>query len=329
MNRFIVITSIFNPTEAILAFSELKNYKLVIVGDKKTPKHWSCKDVPYLSLQKQKEIGNHLNKLLPYNHYSRKMMGYLYAMLNGADMIIDSDDDIIPKKDWGFPELVGQFPFIFPDNGFVNIYQYYSEKNIWPRGLPLHCVAQKFDFSRNITDQSCKIGVWQALSDGDPDVDAIYRLTKNEDCNFIDKGQIVLGKNTISPYNSQNTLTRKELFPLLYLPASTSFRFTDILRSLVAQPIMWLYGYHLGFTAATTIQNRNTHNYFDDFIAEIPMYRYSAAISELVSAAISGKETIIDNLYNAYEALNQNKIVLSKELRVLEAWLKELDSLHS
>ncbi|HTQ63294.1 MAG TPA: STELLO glycosyltransferase family protein [Puia sp.] len=324
MNPFIIITTIFKPTEAILHYADLENYRLIIVGDKKTANDWVCDGAKYLSVQQQKKIGNHLNRQLPYNHYCRKMMGYLHAIMNGADQIIDLDDDIFPKKNWGFPALKGQFPFISPGKGFINIYQYYSDKNIWPRGLPLDSIAQKFDFQGNMTGQSCKIGVWQALSDGDPDVDAIYRLTNNDGCNFFNKGPIVLGKNTVSPYNSQNTLTRKELFPLLYLPAYTSFRFTDILRSLVAQPIMWLYDYHLGFTDATTIQKRNAHNYYEDFVAEIPMYRYAPLVVEIVSGVISGHETIGNNLHNAYEALQKNKIILSKELKVLEAWLKEL-----
>jgi len=327
MNTFIVITTIFNPTETILSLAELENYKLIVVGDRKTATDWNCKGAQYLSVEQQRKIGIYLNRLLPYDHYCRKMMGYLHAITNGADQIVDMDDDILPKRNWGFPELSGRFPLIFPDNGFVNLYQYYSDKNIWPRGLPLHCVAQKFDFARNMSEQSCKIGVWQALSDGDPDVDAIYRLTNNTECVFFSKGPVVIGKNTISPYNSQNTLTRKELFPLLYLPSYTSFRFTDILRSLVAQPIMWLYDYHLGFTDATTTQKRNPHNYFEDFIEEIPMYKHTSVIIKIINEVISVKETIGNNLYNAYKALEKNKIVHSKELKVLEAWLKELSSI--
>ena len=40
----------------------------------------------------------------------------------------------------------------------------------------------------------------------------------------------------------------------MYLPTFVTFRFTDILRSYVAQPIMWNAGYRLGFTNATVTQ---------------------------------------------------------------------------
>ena len=37
MDKFIVITSIFPPTEAIEKFAKLKDWKVVLVGDIKTP----------------------------------------------------------------------------------------------------------------------------------------------------------------------------------------------------------------------------------------------------------------------------------------------------
>lgn len=324
MKRFIVITSIFPPTESVRLFSKKKDYHLIVVGDKKTKKDWECEGVTYLSLKHQKQMGKHLEKKMPFGHYSRKMMGYLHAIQLGAGVIVDSDDDNFPKADWGFPDLEGMFSVVAPDQGFVNIYRYYTGKKIWPRGLPLHLINADISADGGNEKTQCKIGIWQSLVDGQPDVDAIYRLTNDSPCTFLERDPLVLGKNTLSPFNSQNTLTRKTLFPLLYLPAHVSFRFTDILRSLVAQPIMWLYGYRLGFCNATVIQKRNPHDYFDDFLSEIPMYRYVSEISEVVSAAVSKKMCMQDNLYQAYEELHKKKIVHSRELPVLEAWLKDL-----
>jgi hypothetical protein len=91
---------------------------------------------------------------------------------------------------------------------------------------------------------------------------------------------------------------------------------------------MWQYGYQLGFTHATTVQKRNVHDFFEDFISEIPMYQHGLRVTGIVSGAISPNETIENNLYNAYEALLKNKIILPKELKVLDAWLKELELLE-
>lgn len=74
----------------------------------------------------------------------------------------------------------------------------------------------------------------QGLADENPDVDAIYRLTNDTPCYFDERAPVVLEAGTLCPFNSQNTATRRELFPLLYMPVFITFRFTDILRGLAA-----------------------------------------------------------------------------------------------
>lgn len=328
MKRAIVITSVFPPTEAVNKFSNIKGYKLIVVGDKKTPANWHYDNVEYLSVENQNQIGSHLNKMLPYNHYCRKMMGYLYAIKNGAEYIVDTDDDNIPKKDWSFPDFDGMFSLISSDEGFVNIYQLFTNQNIWPRGFPLNLVTKNFELEKKLVLRDCKIGIWQGLADEDPDVDAVYRLTLNDPCCFESRLPVVLGENTIAPFNTQNTMIRKELFPLMYLPAFVSFRFTDILRGLIAQPIMWLYGYKLGYTNATVVQKRNDHDFMQDFISEIPMYEHCDKIVEIVQTVISVENNISQNLYYAYEALKVKGIVCDQEIDILKTWLLDLEEIN-
>jgi hypothetical protein len=324
MNKFIIITSIYYPTKAVYAFAKLKEYNLIVIGDKKTPDDWYCKNVDFVSLSQQ-EISNYeLAKVLPYNHYSRKMLGYLKAIKNGADYIVDTDDDNIPKIKWSFPDFEKKYDCISEDKGFINIYQLYTNQKIWARGLPLNYINKQFELEKDLTTKSCNVGIWQGLADEDPDVDAIYRLINNTPCYFDDREPVVLSKGTISPFNSQNTMIRKALFPLLYLPTYVNFRFTDILRGLVAQPIMWLYGYQLGFINATVIQKRNPHDYMEDFVSEIPMYQHCENVIELVSNSISKYKSIETNLYNAYESLLKENIVFRKEMITLSAWLEDL-----
>ena len=324
MRKFIIITSIFEPTEAVEKFSALKEYDLIVVGDKKSPKNWHYDNVTYLSVENQTDLDFELAQVLPYNHYSRKMLGYLLAIKNKAEYIIDTDDDNIPKQGWNFPDFDSQFDCIDNDKGFVNIYQLFTEQKIWPRGLPLRLINTVFNFKGITFTKQCNVGIWQGLADEDPDVDAIYRLTDNTPCYFNDRLPVVLAKGTMCPFNSQNTIIIKELFPLLYLPTFVTFRFTDILRGLVAQPIMWLYNYQLGFTKASVIQKRNPHDYTKDFISEIPMYEHSDKIIDIVLDAILPENSITKNLYVAYQALLQKSIVTHKEMATLEAWLADI-----
>ncbi len=325
---YTVITSIQHPTEAVVAFAQIEHNNVIVVGDKKTPANWDCRNVQYISVAEQNETPYALGKCLPYHHYSRKMFGYLEAIKKGADVIVDTDDDNIPKGDWAFPPFDGEQDVIQDNKGHINIYELYTSQKIWPRGLPLRCIKQRTVDKSEVSKKNIKVGVWQGLADGDPDVDAIYRLTNNEACYFEENRCYVLGKDSITPYNSQNTATRRALFPLLYLPAHVSFRFTDILRGLIAQPIMWLYDYHLGYTGATVIQERNVHDFFKDFESEVPMYLQTERVVELVSAVIRRQRSLEDNLFEAYQTLLKAGIVCPDEIITLEAWLNDCERLR-
>ena len=327
MTDTIVITSIYPPTEAVIQFAALINYQLIVVGDEKTPEDWSHGAIKFISIADQSKLTFKLARSLPRNHYSRKMIGYLTAIRDGARLIIDTDDDNIPKNDWHFPSLEGDFDTLDAP-GFVNIYQLFTDQKIWPRGLPLKLISQQHILTDNIINKAVKVGVWQGLADEDPDVDAIYRLTSDTPCYFDERHPVVLAKNTISPFNSQNTLFRSELFALLYLPTFVTFRFTDILRGLVAQPIMWLYGYSLGFTNATVVQKRNPHDYMKDFISEIPMYQHCDSIISIVTSVIKKEFSIESNLLHAYQELQRHKIVSAEELVTLQDWIDDLQLLR-
>ena len=302
LKKFIIITSIFEPTAAIESFSSLSDYQLVVVGDKKTPHNWKYDRVVYLNIQDQLDLAGALAEVIPYNHYGRKMLGYIYAMQQGADIIIDTDDDNIPYADWKFPGFEGTYQTATPDQGWINIYHHFTEQPIWPRGLPLRRIRDNRSRLTWLPEQQpSQIGIWQGLADEDPDVDAIYRLTSDTPCIFQKKQPVVLGKGTISPFNSQNTAYRRELFPLLFLPSFVTFRFTDILRGIIAQPIMWQHEFLLGFTEATVIQKRNVHDYFRDFQSEVPMYLHTENALDAVAASV-GNHSVKDNLWQAYEA---------------------------
>ena len=322
MKKFIVITSIFKPTEAIAAFARLKDYQLVVVGDKKTPADWNYENCVYLDVEQQISLAPGLANAIPFNHYGRKMLGYLYAIKQGAEIIIDTDDDNIPNSDWDFPAFEGRYLTSDMDLGWVNIYHHFSDQHIWPRGLPLRNIRdgrEKLSWQREPVQQ--RVGIWQGLADEDPDVDAIYRLTSDTPCIFKKKDPVVLEKGTVCPFNSQNTAIHKQFFPLLFLPSFVTFRFTDILRGIIAQPILWQHDCFLGFTSATVIQKRNAHDYFKDFESEVPMYLHTEKSLTAVTNSIS-KGTVAENLYNAYEALLKINVVEEREMKVLKEWLK-------
>ena len=329
MKKAIVITSIAPPTEAVKELARMTPWQLFVVGDRKTPRDWQWRGVTYLSVTAQARMDYKIAGLLPWDHYARKMLGYLSAIASGASVLVDTDDDNIPKPDWEVLPFDGAYLTSAADQGFVNIYTWFSDQFIWPRGFPLNRIRKRQTVMKpsGLTAKSAQIGIWQGLADQDPDVDAIYRLTANTECWFKDRSPVALAAGTVCPFNSQNTAFKAPLFALLYLPAHVPFRFTDILRGLVAQPILWCAGYQLGFTRATVIQERNPHDLLKDFESEIPGYLWAEKIVEIVSGAVSSRSSLADNLLSAYETLHRRDIVAAGELDLVEAWLYDLQDL--
>lgn len=329
-DTFTVITTIFKPSEPVQRFAEICNGKLIVVGDKKTPEEWALKGAIFLSAPAQQQSSYALAGFLPWNHYARKNLGYLHAMKMGADVIADTDDDNLPKAGWSSPGFTGTFSMTPQDRGFINIYKSFSKKHIWPRGFPLDRILDERSIvsDEQLTAKNIEVGVWQGLVDEDPDVDAIYRLVDGTVTIFDAREPIVLAKGSVCPFNSQNTVFRKELFPLLYLPVSVSFRFTDILRSIIAQPIMWTKGYHLGFTSATAVQKRNPHNYLKDFESEIPCFLHTGKAFEEILKNTRPQYSLTDNLRAAYEALYKVNIVQEQELDGVSAWINDIGNIY-
>ncbi len=324
MKKFLIITTINKKTRAIKQFSNLlTDWQIILIGDKKSKKIEDTENIIFLSLEDQEKLDFEIIKYLPSNHYARKNIGYLYAIKSGADIIYDTDDDNIPYDDWAFPEFETTSDCITSDQKFINIYKHYTKENIWPRGYPLDEVTK---IQEIFTKQSrrVKIGAWQGLADIEPDVDAVYRLTVNKKIKFNNQTPSVLDRGIYCPFNSQNTLWRREVFSLLYLPSTVSFRFTDILRGYIAQRLFWENDYLLGFTKATVFQNRNNHNIMKDFEDEIPVYMQTKKLIEILDKSILTTDPL-HNLRVVYKLLDKENIVTKKETEMIRAWTNDLN----
>jgi hypothetical protein len=323
--NYLIITSIFEPTDAVKKFATLPGWQLVVVGDKKTPANWQLEGVTYLGPEAQEATGFEMVKHLPWNHYCRKMIGYLYAMQQGAERIADTDDDNEPLEGW--PNLPADKPKLLGGTKFANIYEYYTDHRVWPRGYPLNLLLSTD--KPKVGEATDEPAIWQFLANEDPDVDAIYRLIDNTPITFKDGGHYVLDQGTVCPFNSQNTIFSKEVFPLLYLPAFVTFRFTDILRGLVAQPVLWQQDKRLGFGPATVVQKRNPHDYLRDFESEVPVYLNAEKVIDIAGAALADADgqPLTDQLLAVYVALGEANIVTDNELTLLQAWIADCKKL--
>ena len=328
----LVVTSINKPNEAIRKLEILckKNKTdFIFIADKKTPKFTYGNDLKFLSIKYQKNLPFKICKKIPINSYSRKNIGYLYSMLKGTKKIYETDDDNYPRKNFFSQDILNLNHYKIKENGFVNIYKYFLEKqiDIWPRGLPLSKVnnSTKPSIRKKIIKK--KFSIIQRLCNKNPDVDAIYRLlNKKINIKFSNNKSFFVNNKSYVPFNSQNTIWNQEVFALMYLPTYCSMRATDIWRSYIATHIMNKLNMKILFTSPTVYQERNVHNLHNDFKLEIPVYKnVEILIDELNKVKIYGsKKYMLINLLNCYKKLVENKIFDKKELNLVKLWCKDI-----
>ena len=325
--NWIVLTTINHPTKAVFEFARIarnRNWGMVVVGDTKTPADWRVDGVDFLSIEKQDELFPELSRMLPKKHYARKNLGYLYAMMHGASVIIESDDDNQPYESFGKNVEIEVCGHLISGAPWANKHFSNHDVLIWPRGLPLDAIHE-IGIRSELRSKKCPIK--QFLADVDPDVDAIYRLLHKKPFHFEKlKPDIILGDYTYCPFNSQNTVIHHEAFELLYLPAYVSFRMTDIWRSFVAQRILWARGMSVSFHGPTVFQIRNIHNLMKDFDDEVVGYLRNTEIAAVLNRTDIVGLSISESLSKCYAALRVINIITEEELLLLEQWIKTLKS---
>lgn len=323
----VVLTSIAPPNEVmrrIAADCARLGMRFYVIGDTKSPADFHLDGCDYYGVDDQVATGLAFAEICPTRHYARKNVGYLLAMREGIDFIVETDDDNMPSdafyqplpRELDAPRLSGC--------GWVNVYRYYTDALIWPRGLPLDAINDPLPPLGG--PERVHAPIQQGLADDNPDVDAIYRLTLPLPFSFERKLRLALADGAWCPYNSQNTIHYREAFPLLYLPAHCSFRMTDIWRSFVAQRIAWANGWTVLFREATVVQYRNDHDLMRDFEDEVSGYLGNRRIGRLLAdlPIKGGVANIPDDMRTCYAALVADGFVGGEEPPLLEAFLDDM-----
>jgi hypothetical protein len=330
-NTSLIITSISVPNRAMKLFAEAskkRGIEFIVIGDEISPADFKLDGCRFYSIDEQKNLPFKLAKILPTRHYSRKNLGYLLSA--HQDIILETDDDNIPRDNFWETRNRNVTSKHIENNGWTNIYSYFTDEKIWPRGFPLEYIADK---KKNVADptEEAISPIQQGLADENPDVDAIYRMCMKLPITFTNHQPITLGKNSWCPFNSQNTTWFSEAFPLLYLPSYCSFRMTDIWRSFIAQRIAWTCGWKILFHGPSVWQERNEHSLIKDFEDEVQGYLCNSKICALLGDLDlkDGIKNIHDNMIRCYNALVKNEYLLSDEMKLLEAWLTDIKNIQS
>jgi hypothetical protein len=277
MKKFIVTTTINKPTEATFKFCEIakeKNWIFVIVGDTKTPhseyKALENNNVIYLTPEEQEKLYPELSETIGWKSIQRRNIGFVYAYHNGADVIATVDDDNIPYSNWGDNILVGsEVEIDLYENISCPYFDPISPTNyndLWHRGFPIEYLP----FKNNIEYKGKtkrKILIQADFWDGDPDIDAICRLSKKPIVKFEQFKPF--GSNQLAPFNSQNTFISREVIPY-YTVLPHIGRMDDIWGGYIAQ---FYFPQSVIYNQATVYQDRNIQDLVTNLENEVIGYR--------------------------------------------------------
>jgi hypothetical protein len=277
MKKYIVTTTINEPTIATKKFCKIaveKDFTFVIVGDTKTP-HESYRklensNIIYLSPEQQEDLYKELSDTIGWKSIQRRNIGFVYAYDQGADIIATIDDDNIPYDNWGDNILINKEVEIdlFSHKSF-NVFDPISPTNhngLWHRGYPIELVPSKNDIEykgKTIRKILIQADFW----DGDPDIDALCRLSKMPVCKFNQFNPF--GSNQIAPFNSQNTFLSREVIPY-YAVLPHAGRMDDIWGSYIVQ---YYFPNSVVYNKATVYQDRNEQDLVTNLENEVIGYR--------------------------------------------------------
>ncbi len=273
--KYIILTTIDPPNEAVKKFSEVKGYTFVVVGDQKTP-HDDYKSINciYLHPDEQQSLYPKLSKIIGWNTIQRRNIGFVYAWQNGADVIATVDsDNFISRDDWGQDLLLNKEVNCYTVNCKHECFDPVSfvggdYVNFWHRGYPLGLVKERnqqwLGGDKKLQTFDIEAQFWT----GAADVDSICRSLYGDQVKHYNTLCFPFCANKFSPFNSQNTFISRKVFP------------NYCVFPFVGRADDWLAGYYCQAKGFKTVysrpsveQIRNPHDTTEDMRKEIIGYK--------------------------------------------------------
>jgi hypothetical protein len=278
MKKFVVTTTINNPTTATLKFIEIAKrdgWHFVVVGDTKTPHaEYERLDCIYLHPDKQAEMYPELSEIIGWKTIQRRNIGFVYAYNHGAEIVATVDDDNIPYDNWGTDLYIGkevEVDYYSPEMDVFDPLSVTNYPNLWHRGYPIDYL-QKRDRVEYKGKKKITPLIQADLWDGDPDIDAMCRLTFKPVCKFDTTGPFASDKQ--SPFNSQNTFIHRDALKH-YAVWPYVGRMDDIWGGYYTQKKIGAD--KLIYNRASVYQDRNVQDLITNLEKEIIGYRYTLA----------------------------------------------------
>ncbi|CAM1313466.1 Uncharacterised protein g6270 [Pycnogonum litorale] len=172
----------------------------------------------------------------------RRMVGYIFAIENGAQVIYDADETIslshLPHYD-----VEKRKRYLTPQtNASYNPFQHFGQSELWPRGfeVPYDVNSEIREYKLSWHNTPCiQHSIWQ----GFPDLNHVFYnqhiVNRSDEGIFFDTRSppIVIPNGVLVPYGAANTIYTRDAFWSLFLPPSRRNE-ADIFRSLWTEKLL-------------------------------------------------------------------------------------------
>lgn len=290
------------PFDRLARKSKFSEVFFVIAGDKNAAPFdvsgFEC-GIEYMRPEDQDRFSS--SETIGWRTPRRRPIAWLRAIELKPDYILSIDDDNIPSPDY-FDQWYDVLTrpvdkIVVPaesaeegiSRGHWHNYLATSDApiEVYPRGFPIPFQGRKDTAVRTIEKAipSEKIGLFQGISLGDPDIGAMTRLVwpKHMPLSSIGEKNYCL-KNVWSPYNTQNTMFSKTLFPLPVLWPHAG-RFDDIFASFVWQKFLFNNDLYAHVGDPVNRQDRGIRDILNtDFREEVEGYFYAHKVWEAIDS---------------------------------------------
>ncbi len=351
LTKWVVMTT--SAPQVTVAMKILLNstddWCLLVVGEEKGPENCSIVNSRFIYLPPREQ------SLFPFEivrdslnaAFTRRNVGYLYAIKNGAKVILDLDDDAIPipvqgkyfpiedrKQSYVKASVPGDDLSAFPhyketkpdtSESFTwNPYPYFGAKSAWPRGFPSKLLSTG-RLRNKATRTTCYPLVQQFLEDCNPDVDPNYYFQRPEPLYFDAHrtNKIVLPRGVFAPYNAQATVHLYEAFWGLLLPKTLSQQVSDVWRSYIVQSLFYLIpDACLMFSPPAVYREKYKQNFTDGR----PLYDNAFELIQAMKYLPLQFASFEEAVFKLYGRLSEERFLGEDDVEYVSAWINDLKS---
>ena len=204
-----VVTTIQPPTESIRQLSRVlqnNGCPLIVIGDAKGPFEYNVASAELVTFNQQLALPFSLATLLPEAITREKILDSCW-LSNEVPPAYTRRTTTTCRCRHGAGVNMKTDARPMAGSGWVNVYRAFTDLFVWPRGFPLEYCRQSF--SNDILTQKViqvESPIQQGLSNGSPDVDAVWRLVMDKTITFRDEMSVILPRNAWCPFNSQHVV---------------------------------------------------------------------------------------------------------------------------